>query len=169
MNLVVLPRIVSKTLCMLKYFKSILNFTKMIEKACFANVQPSVFVEQYPVSRFSLKIFYGHNKTKKKTWFAFFTICKCCLHTKQHPHLCRAAAPLQWHGERGQADAVSSISELQCAAVCVSENLHRCNLDHISTLSVSRRHTVLKQQQDLFGDLISSCHKQAPLRTKPRL
>lgn len=71
MNLVVLPRIVSKTLCMLKYFKSILNFTKMFEKACFANIQPSVFVEQYPVSRFSLKIFYGHNKTKKKHGLLF--------------------------------------------------------------------------------------------------
>ena len=38
----------------------------LIEKAGFANIQPSVFMEQYPVSRFSLKIFYGALKKKKK-------------------------------------------------------------------------------------------------------
>lgn len=91
-----------------------------VEKAKFANMRPSMYAQQYPVARFSLTIFYGASK-KKKTQFAISTICQCCLHTKQHTHLCSAAAPLQSHSERERADAVSSISELQRAAVCVSE------------------------------------------------
>lgn len=147
----------------------------LVEKAKFANMRPSVYVQQYPVARFSLTLFYGALKKKKQ--FAISTICQCCLHTKQHTHLCSAAAPLQSHSEREWADAVSSISELQRAAVCVSENLHQRNLNHISTLtvwlltdnthSVGTAAVVVWRFQFFLSFLNYACHKQqAPLRTE---
>lgn len=87
-----------------------------VEKAEFANMRPSVYVQQYPVARFSLTIFYG--ALKKITQFAISTICQHCLHTKQHTHLCSAAAPLQSHSERERADAVSTQQQRAAACVC---------------------------------------------------
>lgn len=116
----------------------------LVEIGMFADFQPSVCVWQYPVAIFSLIIFYG--AFFLKTQFAISTICQCCLHTKQHTHLCSAAAPLQSHRERGWADAVSSISELQrtavrvCVCVCLRICI-KCDLNHISTPAVSRQHT----------------------------
>lgn len=94
----------------------------------------------------------------KKTQFAISTICQCCLHTKQHTHLCSAAAPLQSHSERGWADAVSSISKLQRTSVCVRESASVQSQSHFYTDCQQTTHRVLEEQQWLFGDFISSCH-----------
>lgn len=141
----------------------------LVEKVKFANIQPSVYVQQYPVDRFSLTIFYGASKK-----CAISTVCKCCLHNKQHTHLCRAAAPLQSHSERESEQMQSAVSP-SCNVqlfVCPRIYINAILITFLSWLSAHNTHSlgtaavVFLRFNFLLSFLNYVSHWQAPQRTE---
>lgn len=75
----------------------------------------------------------------RKTQFAISTICQCCLHTKQHTHLCSAAAHLQSHSEREMSTRSQQYLQDARFGLCEGPIIY-IGLNHISALTLSRQH-----------------------------
>lgn len=75
----------------------------------------------------------------QKTKFATSTICKGCLHTKQHPSVQGCCSPAVTQPESKKMQSAASPSYTLQMFVCP----RICDLNHISTLTVSRQHTQL--------------------------
>lgn len=102
----------------------------------------------------------------RKTQFAISTICKGCLHTKQHIHLCRAAAPLQSHSQRASRCSRQHLRAAWCRCLCVREYAilitfpRRLSADNTHSFGTAAE--AVWRFHFLLSFLNSVYHKQAP-------
>lgn len=141
------------------------------EKAKFVSIQPAACMQQFPVDRLSLTIFYRASKPPPHSLlFPQSESAACMLNNRP---ICAVLLLPCSHTAREGADAVSSISELQRAAACASENLHQCDLNRIlrrlsadATRSLGAVAVAVCRFHFLLSFLNYAGHEQAPLRTE---